>query len=82
MRKYIAIGFVAVSVPVLSWLLMFYDSQWSPNSSDWSNFGSFIGGTLSPILAFASFLAILVTIKLQQAKNNQEKRLVNSAIYC
>jgi hypothetical protein len=82
MRKYIAIGFVAVSVPVLSWLLMFYDSQWSPNSSDWSNFGCFIGGTLSPILAFASFLAILVTIKLQQAKNNQEKRLVNSAIYC
>lgn len=37
----------------------------SGNPSDWSNFGGYIGGTLSPILAFFSFLALCHTIRLQ-----------------
>ena len=35
------------------------------NVEDFGQFGDFIGGTLNPILAFLSFMALLYTIKIQ-----------------
>lgn len=37
----------------------------SNNQELWEQFGDFIGGTLNPILAFLSFMALLYTIKIQ-----------------
>lgn len=37
----------------------------SNNQELWGQFGDFIGGTLNPILAFLSFIALLYTIKIQ-----------------
>lgn len=37
----------------------------SNNQEHWGQFGDFIGGTLNPILAFLSFMALLYTIKIQ-----------------
>lgn len=37
----------------------------SNNQELWGQFGDFIGGTLNPILAFLSFMALLYTIKIQ-----------------
>lgn len=38
----------------------------SDSSSDWSNFGSYIGGILGPLVSFVTLLAVLKTVYLQR----------------
>ncbi|WP_162094797.1 hypothetical protein [Pseudomonas chlororaphis] len=38
----------------------------SGNSSDWSNFGSYIGGVFGPLISFVTLLAVLRTVYLQR----------------
>lgn len=42
-----------------------FDGQLSNDQGIWGTFGDFVGGTLNPILAFASLCAILLTMKMQ-----------------
>lgn len=51
-----------------------FNGQISNNQNVWGTFGDFVGGTLNPILAFASLCAILLTMKLQseELKNTTE----------
>ena len=69
-------------IPIVFWIATFHDQILSADSGKWSDFGSFIGGTISPILAFLSFVAVMVTIKLQNDKNALEKELIDSQGYC
>lgn len=85
MKKYtilFSITSIFVAVPIVCWLIKFYDFDLSSNSEKWADFGSFIGGTISPILAFVSFIAVMVTIKLQKDKSDLEKELIDSQGYC
>jgi hypothetical protein len=61
---------------------MFSGTELSSDSDKWSDFGSFIGGTISPVLAFTSFIAVLLTIKLQKQKNDYEKDILEAQVYC
>lgn len=45
--------------------IIFRDYTITPNTEHFGQFGDFIGGTLNPILAFLSFIALLYTIKIQ-----------------
>jgi uncharacterized membrane protein len=47
--------------------------QISGSLSDWGQMGDFFGGMLNPILAFASFIALLVTIKLQSEEMKETR---------
>lgn len=38
----------------------------SQNSSDWSNFGSYMGGIFGPLVSFITLLAVLKTVYLQR----------------
>lgn len=38
----------------------------SSDGSDWSTFGTYVGGVLGPIISFAALLGLLVTAKLQR----------------
>ncbi len=38
----------------------------SDNSSDWSDFGSYIGGIFGPLVSFVTLLAVLKTVHLQR----------------
>lgn len=38
----------------------------SESSSDWSNFGGFFGDSFSALIAFATLIAIIITIQLQR----------------
>ncbi|VVP26472.1 hypothetical protein PS862_04132 [Pseudomonas fluorescens] len=40
--------------------------QFSKNQSDWSAFGSYIGGIFSPLVSFITLLAVLKTVALQR----------------
>lgn len=43
-----------------------FGSQLSPNSSDWSAFGSYFGGVFGPLISFCTLLAVLKTVYLQR----------------
>ena len=47
------------------YLFNFGKYGFSPEQGDWGAFGDFIGGTLNPIFAFLSLIAILMTIRIQ-----------------
>ncbi|OOE57688.1 hypothetical protein [Salinivibrio kushneri] len=82
MKKYIAMIVVFTAIPFVLWSAWFAEFGISSSTSDWSNFGGFIGGTLSPLLAFSSFIGLLITIKDQRKKNELEINIRNSSVYC
>lgn len=43
-----------------------FSGGFSNVSADWSNFGSYIGGILSPMVSFVTLLAVLRTVYLQR----------------
>jgi hypothetical protein len=43
-----------------------FGSQLSSISSDWSNFGSYIGGIFSPLISFVTLIAVMLTVVLQK----------------
>ncbi|MBH3366949.1 hypothetical protein I5R92_06595 [Pseudomonas carnis] len=45
----------------------------SNNSSDWSNFGSYIGGIFGPLVSFITLLAVLKTVYLQRELLNTQR---------
>lgn len=59
--------------PAASWLLKFWSTDFSGEPSHWSAFGDFFGGTLSPILAFLSFIGLLWTIRNQEKSEKIRK---------
>lgn len=43
-----------------------FGGGFSQNSSDWSNFGSYMGGIFGPLVSFVTLLAVLKTVYLQR----------------
>lgn len=43
-----------------------FGGGFSSTSADWSNFGSYIGGVLGPLVSFVTLLAVLKTVYLQR----------------
>lgn len=61
----IFLAFIFILFIFHSYWSHFHSGELSNKTIDWANFGSYFGGTLSPILAFFSFLALCYTINLQ-----------------
>lgn len=57
-------GVVALGVIGL-YFLRFAGEGFSPKQDHWGQFGDYIGGTINPVFAFSSFLALLFTLSLQ-----------------
>lgn len=64
---YLFCGFVLSVVLVPVGLFLDGSLSWSinPDPMEWGVIGDFFGGMLNPILAFASFIALLYTIRIQ-----------------
>jgi uncharacterized membrane protein len=63
-------GYIAVAAIMIIIVLSFYFYNFSGGGlstihGDWGTFGDFMGGTLNPLLAFLSLIALLTTIKIQ-----------------
>lgn len=65
LKKYLLISILAPFVLIGIYLSEFSDGL-SPNSADWANFGSFIGGLLSPFYAFLAFIGLIQSIQQNQ----------------
>ncbi len=60
------LAFISVVAP---WVFTFYGDL-STSSNDWASFGSYIGGTLSPIISLMALIGLLHTINQQQKQIN------------
>jgi hypothetical protein len=55
----------ALLVPMVAYVSKFGINGLADDPSHWGQMGDFFGGLLNPILAFASFMALLYTIQIQ-----------------
>lgn len=65
-----AISIVLFVISLASYFINFRNHPISDSPGDWGVFGDYVGGTVSAIFGFASFVALLYTI-LIQIKNNK-----------
>lgn len=68
--KLLLISFSIISISAVSYISWKYNNTFgylglSDKQEIWAQFGDYMGGTLNPILAFLSFMALLYTIKIQ-----------------
>ncbi|MCK4843165.1 MAG: hypothetical protein KAT04_14985 [Methylococcales bacterium] len=82
MKKIIFVVVLFILLPLAFWGIEFFDNDISSNPSEWSNFGGFIGGTLSPLLAFISFIGLLATIESQKREIKRNKNHQEAKVYC
>lgn len=77
------IALVAVFVvwTLIPWVLHVATPSFSSDGKDWADFGTYVGGVLSPILAGISFVGLLVTIIQQRQATEKQKRDADSENY-
>lgn len=71
-KRYTTIAIVLIVLVFSFYFVHFYINLGLPLSdkgSEWSNFGSYIGGLLGPILSFLSFVMLLKSLNLQLDAN-------------
>ena len=81
-ERNLAYAAIAVcTLPLLAWLSVFWTPWFSESQTRWSEFGSFWGGVLSPVLAFASFTGLLATLREQKKVAETRKRQADDLNY-
>lgn len=64
---FISSSTILTSLVVAIWVYRLkFGGVLSDNSSDWSNFGSYMGGIFGPLVSFVTLLAVLKTVYLQR----------------
>lgn len=81
MWRFIFISSGICLIPLAFWVYTFWAPEFSRASDDWSDFGGFMGGVLSPILAFASFIGLLITLRQQQTAIEKQKQETDGEKY-
>jgi len=77
---------IATLVVVIVPTLYFYqfsvvlDYPWSKDQGIWSEFGSFLGGTISPILSFITIFLLIQSLNHQNEANKQLTEQLKSNI--
>lgn len=65
---------ILVSLAIAIWVYRLkFGGALSNNSSDWSNFGSYMGGIFGPLVSFITLLAVLKTVYLQRELLDAQK---------
>lgn len=64
-RLYISLATAVLLISIGSFIGNFGSDKIPKDVAIWGAFGDYLGGTLNPIFAFASFIALLYTINLQ-----------------
>lgn len=68
--------------PLAFYLWKFHSFPFSSRTGDWSNFGSYIGGTIGPLLSAVSILFILKTIYSSNKQHSEQMEFSrNEKIY-
>lgn len=82
LERSLIFGTAIISVVVLlPWVKVFWSPSFSRESKDWADFGTFVGGVLSPTLALAAFVGLVITIKLQRDAAQREREIRDNESY-
>lgn len=73
LRDVAVLALLACAIPLVPWLMTFWSPSLATDQTKWSEFGSFVGGVLSPLLAFASFICLLATVREQRASAERQQ---------
>ncbi|WP_052961874.1 hypothetical protein [Pseudomonas fluorescens] len=66
---------IVISLVIAIWVYRLkFGGVLSDNSSDWSNFGSYMGGIFGPLVSFVTLLAVLKTVYLQRELLDAQSR--------
>lgn len=65
---------VVCVIPLGVWVFNFHQLGLASDSTQWSNFGSYLGGILSPVLAFLSFIGLLLALDTQRKEAGRLKK--------
>lgn len=60
------VALLACTVPLWFWVSNFGHLGLAGSTEEWSRFGSYLGGVLSPVLAFLSFIGLLLAFDTQR----------------
>ena len=83
-----AVAVIATSIPLGLWVMKFGTPNLSDQNKEWEEFGTFVGGVLSPLLAFAGYIGLLFTIRQQregawkQQEDKDSKHYFDHAVSC
>ena len=61
---------IVAMLSVLTVYFSMFNGELSSNSTEWANFGAYIGGVITPILSFFALLALLASLHVQQKEFN------------
>lgn len=75
-KPYLITSIIFILIP-LGLYFIFFNNGFSSESSEWGNFGSYIGGVASAFLSFLTILLIIRSFDFQQ-KNTQSEKFENS----
>ena len=73
--KILIIIFVGVAISIIGFYLYIFKGGLTSNHSKWAEFGSFIGGVLSPIVGILAFIGLFYNFDLtkkQFKKDNED----------
>lgn len=61
------LGLLILGVTMSAYFLFFggRGSRLSPNSLEWANFGTYVGGVAGPLLSYLALVAVVWTVRLQ-----------------
>jgi len=70
---------VSLAIAIFFYRLKFSGGL-SENSTDWSNFGSYMGGVFGPLVSFVTLLAVLKTVYMQRELLDVQKHEFNQLL--
>jgi uncharacterized membrane protein len=77
--RYIFIAGILIIIVLALYFWNFGFYGFSNSQGDWGTFGDFIGGTLNPLLAFLSLIALLTTIKIQSQELKETRKEIKDS---
>lgn len=77
----ISLVVVFIGLALIPWVMHVATPSFSSDGKEWADFGTYVGGVLSPILAGISFVGLLVTIIQQSQAAEKQKRNADSENY-
>jgi len=69
MNKYIVAAIVCMAIALGVYGFNFHTYQLSEDVNDWGQFGGYVGGILTPILTFLSYIMLVKSLSLQNETN-------------
>ncbi|MBA0203966.1 hypothetical protein [Pectobacterium aroidearum] len=76
-KWYLVIAITIIVITSLAWSSIFHTFPISEKTGDWSNFGSYIGGIVGPLLSFVSILLVIETITRTQKNHEEQIKLLS-----